>query len=345
MRYRLSLFTPLSLPVIFLSLNLAVISAQTTPAISPSQSANGVSPESSLQPNTVKEDWTVLPLAGSGLSSSAINAELLGKYDQPDYTRELWRVQWRPDDPIDLYIVLPHGVTKPRAILYLYDYRFDTDRFRDEGWCTRATQGGFAAIGFVSALSGQRFHSPRPMKEWFVSQLQEALGSSTHDVQMTLNYLASRGDIDVDQTGIFAQGSGGTIAVLAAQADSRIVALDLLNPWGDWPDWLKDSPQIPEEERPAYLKPGFLDGVSSLDPVTYLPKLHVKTLRIQQSLDDSVTPAAARDKIAAAVPNKENVIRYTDTTQHLNAWRQTGLTAWIKQQLRPSSNVAVAGNQ
>src|ERR1022692_4628664 len=75
--------------------------------------------------------------------------------------------------------------------------------------------------GFVSALTGQRYHD-RPMKEWFVSELPEALGSSVHDVQMILNYLADRNDLDMTRVGMYGQGSGGTIAILAASADPRL---------------------------------------------------------------------------------------------------------------------------
>src|ERR1700733_12071951 len=171
---------------------------------------------------TQLESWTELALDKSGLPPSQFDAVLLGKYETPDYVREYWRVQWRPADPIDVYIVLPHGLSRPRAILYVYDYRFDTERFRSDVWCKAATQGGFAAVGFTSALSLQRQHTPRPMKEWFVSELQEALATSTHDVQMILNFLEKRGDIDATQVAMYGQGSGGTIAILAAAVDPRI---------------------------------------------------------------------------------------------------------------------------
>jgi len=299
-------------------------------------------PPAAVQPEDVAprfsqhEDWSALPLAKSGLNPDTYVAVVLSKTEEPEYTRELVRVQWRAADPIDLYVVLPRGAARSPAILYLYDYRFDTDRFRDDGWCKRATQGGFAAVGFGSALSRQRFHS-RPMKEWFVSELQEALGESTHDVQMVLNYVASRGDIDMNRIGMFAQGSGGAIAVLAAAVDSRIAVLDLLNPWGDWPDWLKESPQIPEDERSAYLAPQFLSGVAGLDPVSYLPRLHLKALRIEQVMDDPVTPPSAKDKLSAAVGTPGLAIRYKDAGAHLAAWRSNGISGWIREQLMPST--------
>jgi hypothetical protein len=284
-----------------------------------------------------KEDWTVLPLEKSGLAISSMKRMSLGKYEFSEYTRELMRVEWRPGDPIDLYVIKPHGVEKPPVVLYLYDYRWDTDRFRDDRWCKQAVQGGVAAVGFVSALSGQRFHAPRPMKQWFVSQLQEALGTSTHDVQMILNYLSSRGDLDTTHVGMFGEGTGGAIAILAASVDSRIVTLDLLNPWGDWPDWLKESKQIPEEERATYLKPEFLERVSMLDPLTYLPRLKDRSLRILQVADDTVTPPSARDKIAAAVSSPEQLVRYSDSTAFIKAARGGSLSSWLPEHLRPST--------
>ena len=82
------------------------------------------------------------------------------------------------------------------------------------------------------------------MKEWFVSQLQESIAASAHDVQMILNYLAMRGDLDMDHVGMFGDGSGASIAILAAAVDPRIKASDLLDPWGDWPDWIAKSTLI-----------------------------------------------------------------------------------------------------
>jgi len=322
-------------------LTTAILRAQTSSV----PAAASLSPNSAVVgnltvPRTHAEDWIALPLDKSGLDPKLFNAVLLSKAEQPTYTRELIRMEWRSGDPIEVTIVIPHGVARPPVILFLYDYTSDTDRFHNDGWCKRATQGGVAAVGFVSALSGQRFHAPRLLTAWFVSEMQEALTTSTHDVQMVLNYLALRNDLDAKSVGMFGQGSGGAIAVLAASVDPRIVALDLLNPWGDWPDWLKDSKQIPEKERAVYLKPQFLQSVSTLDPVTYLPQLKLKSLRIQQVMDDQVTPQAAKDKIAAAVSNPDEVVRYKDVVEHESVWRVSGLSGWLRKQLRPSPEQA-----
>ncbi len=280
------------------------------------------------------EDLKSLSIAGSSLTALPL---LVGETDEmSQYTRELLRVQWRPGDPIDLYVIRPRGVEKPPAVLYLYDYPSETDRFRDDRYCQRVTQGGFAAIGFVSALTGHRYHD-RPMKEWFVSELQESVMKSVHDVQMMLNYLATRGDLDMNQIGMFGVGSGGTIAILAASVDSRIKALDLLNPWGDWPDWMAKSTLIPEAERPRYVTPEFQKRIAFLDPVAYLPKLETQPVRIQDVMEDPVTPAICKKQIESAAPSSAQVVHFDTTRALWDATPGARLFEWIKQKVRPAS--------
>jgi len=250
-------------------------------------------------PSPSAEDITSISLASSQLHPES--PELVEKDVEPEYISEWIKVQWRSDDPIYLYVVRPTNVPKPPVVIYLYDYPAETDIFRDSDWCKHVTAGGYAAVGLVPALNGQRYHG-RPMKEWFVSELQEALAKSAHDVQMVLNYLAERGDVDMNNVGIFGVGAGATIAVAAASADSRIKALDLLDPWGNWPVWMAKSEVIPEEERSRYIKPDFLGGVSPFDPVSLLPRLTTPRVRLNQVAENSSTPADASSKIEAALP-------------------------------------------
>jgi pimeloyl-ACP methyl ester carboxylesterase len=278
------------------------------------------------------EDWSSLSLANSDLVPER---PLLGETDdEPQFTRELLQVKWRQGDPIDLYVIRPKNVAKPPAILYLYSYPSETDVFRNDAYCANATKNGFAAIGFVSALNGHRYTN-RPMKQWFVSELQEALGSSVHDVQMILNYLSTRGDLNMSEIGMFGVGSGATIAVLAAATDPRIKTVDLIDPWGDWPDWMAKSSLIPERERPNYLKPEFLKKVAPLDPVEWLPQLKTQHVRLQQVLDDSVTPIVAQQRIKAAASGTAQIVGFRTTQQFSKALAGDKLLQWMKDQLRP----------
>src|SRR5262249_49099405 len=67
---------------------------------------------------------------------------------------ERWQVKWRDVDPFDLYGVKPGGVERPPVIVYLYGYPATAGAFNNDGWCERVTQGGYAAVGFVAALTG-----------------------------------------------------------------------------------------------------------------------------------------------------------------------------------------------
>jgi hypothetical protein len=312
----------------------ASVSAQ---AVSPQPDRPGNKQEKEKQDQDtgiLTEDWTKLSV--SGLDWQPLPPMPGGTVERPEFTREYVRLQWRQNDAVDVFVVLPRGVRKPHVVLYLYGYPNDLSRFASDEWSKGATEKGFAAVGFVSALTGERARGNRPMKEWFVSELQESLGTTTHDVQMILNYLAQRGDLNTERVGMYAQGSGASIAILAASVDSRIAALDLLNPWGDWPDWLKQSPVVPENQRAAYLRPEFLEKVAMLDPVKILPKLTTPSIRLQQVVDDPNVPPAAKERIAAALPHGAQVLQSENWTTYRKAWQEKKLWSWIKDQLEPA---------
>ncbi|HEX8814928.1 MAG TPA: CocE/NonD family hydrolase [Terriglobales bacterium] len=307
--------------------------------VSAQQSSNQQDPanaSASLRPVGNVEDWSDLTLAKSELHATD---PLLGQKDDLDhFTRELWSVKWRQGDPIDLYVIKPKGVEKPPVVLYLYSFPSETDRFRDNAYCERITAGGFAAVGFVSSMTGQRY-SNRPMKQWFVSELQESLASTVHDVQMVLNYLATRNDLDLTKVGMFGQGSGGTIAILAASVEPRLKAIDVLDPWGDWPDWLAGSAMVKDEERASFLTPEFLSKVAPVDPVRYLPDLKQK-IRILNVVDDDVTPRAAADKINAAAPKSAELVDFKDRKEFFQTVGGGRIFEWVKDELRPPAPAA-----
>src|SRR5208282_1929546 len=150
---------------------------------------------------------------------------------------------------------------------------------------------------------------------------------------MILNYLSTRGDVDMDRVGMFGQGSGGTIALLAAAVDPRIKALDVLDPWGDWPDWLAKSPRVPDEERANYLNPEFLKRVAPFDPVQWLPKLKTQFIRIQDVVDDPITPAICKKQIeSAAAQTTAQIVKYDGAEALRNASSDGKLFRWIKDQ-------------
>ncbi len=258
---------------------------------------------------------------------------LLEKAEFPGFTRELWQMKWRSGDAIDLYVVKPPHMKRPPVVIFLYSFPSDTDRFRNDDYCRTVVKDGFAAIGFVSALTGQRYHD-RPWKEWFVTQLPEALVMTVHDISLILDYLQTRSDLDTRKIGIFGQGSGGTIALLAASVEPRLRAVDVLDPWGDWPDWFQRSSLLLDKDRTSYDEPAFRDKLVSLDPAHVLGKLNGRRLRLQQNEADTITPEVAQKKIAAAVPPRSRLICYRSMDEYTQKAAKNGrILSWLARRL------------
>ena len=276
-----------------------------------------------------KENFSNLTLEGSDLV--AREPVFGSREEKPTFVRELWQLRWRPNDPIDLYIILPRNVKKPPVVLYLYGFPSDTDRFKDDRYCERVTRNGAAAIGFVSALTGQRY-AFRPFKNWFISELPESIASTVHDVQMVLNQLKTREDLDLSRIGMYGQGSGAAIAILAATVDQRIQALDLLDPWGDWPDWFAKANEFPEVERAAYTTPEFQNKLEPLEPAKHLPALKDRRLRIQ-FVQENGEPEEAVKKLEAAAPSNAEINKFHTHQDLFNAYSDGRIFSWMATQL------------
>jgi len=295
-------------------------------------------------PATFHEDLQSLKLDTSGLKAEVPVPGALEDDPSKNFTRQRFQLQWRPDDRLDLYIVRPRGVTKPPVILYLYSFPQDTERFNDDRWCTRVTNGGFAAVGFVSALTGHRYRD-RPPKEWFISELRESLVKSAHDVQMILNHLAEHENLDMNRVAMFGQGSGATIAILASMVDPRIHVLHLVTPWGDWPDWLTRVPIIPAEERNNYLKPGYLKQIASLDPIHTLPKVKAEKILLQNLRQDAVTPGICGERIEKAAPTRTLIDQFGDGRAYASQFAGGKLFDWMKGELQPNAELAATNRR
>jgi len=324
-RFSLSMCAKFIVLVIALSSLSQIVVAQFLPAPTP------IADPSDTRFRDVTEDWT-----SPGLRTSHLHPvpALIGyANDETGYTVELIQVQWRFGDPLDLYVMKPAGIKKPPVILYLYGYPASTDRFKDVGFQKAVTKDGFAAVGFVSALTGHRYHD-RPMREWFISELQECLATSAHDVQMVLDYLATRDDLDMNRVGMFSQGSGASIGILTSAVDPRIKVLDALDPWGDWPVWMATSPFVPEDERASYVTPEFLKKTETLEPIDWLSKIQAKKFRLQDGIFEPNTPPAAKEKLRAAVPANGTVVIYKTPEEFNAVVRNKKDLEWIQRELR-----------
>jgi hypothetical protein len=328
MTYRIQL----NIAALFLSvLCLLVASIPVTASAKASSPAQAPGGDLQLPTGDPRENLHELALRGSTLEAEPPISG--GTAQNADFTRELYQMQWRAGDPIDVFVIRPRGAARPPVAIYLYGFPGEGERFRNDTFCKLVTRGGVAAIGFVPALTGERYHDV-PMRMWFVSELHDSLVKTVHDVQMIANYAASRSDLDSSRIGIFGQGAAATIAGLAATVDARIQIVDLLDPWGDWPNWIAKSKLVPDSERTGYQKPEYLKPLEPLDPIQWLPQLAGRPLKLDDALYETTTPPEAKAKIEAALPAASLLVRYpTQADFEKNALADGKLVAWIQEQL------------
>jgi len=196
-------------------------------------------------------------------------------------------------------------------------------------------------VGLVGAVTGHRTRY-RLMKEWFVSDMAEALASTTHDVQLILDYLAKRGDFDMEHVALFGTGSGGAVAILASAADERIKVLDVLAPWGDWPNWLKETKIVTDEERAKYLTPEFLEQVAPLDPANWLGKIRATQVRIVDIRGNKAMPDKAQESLEAAAPERALLDEYGNGRAFLAQQPSLAVLDWVKFQMKTDSQPQIA---
>lgn len=284
------------------------------------------------------EDWSTPAVDRSIFAKDAPRLAASDQVADGGFIRERYFVNWRPKDPFDLYVIRPKGVSKPPVIVTLYSYPDDTANFKNNAWCEAAVSKGYAVVGFVSAVTGHRVRY-RLTKEWFVLDMQESLATTTHDVQLILDYLKTRGDLDMSRVGMFGVGSGGSVAILASAVDPRLIAVDLLGPWGNWPTWLAQSKIVPDAEREPFLKKEFLEGVALLDPVAWLPKSQAKALRLQDVRRNVSIPDEAQAKLEGAAPDFAVVNQYGNGRAFLTAQPTFAAFDWIKEQLKEGTKL------
>jgi hypothetical protein len=317
-----------------LALGIALLSLARTSAAQFVPASPPIADPADTRFKGVTEDWTSPALSKSSLKPARPLVGYINDYS--GYTVELIQVQWRWGDPLDLYVMKPKGVKKPPVIPKLTASRMKTGR-------KLSPRTALPPWGFVSALTGHRYHD-RPMREWFISELQESLAASAHDVQMVLDYLATRIDLEMSRVGMFTQGSGASIGILTSAVDPRIKVLDALDPWGDWPSWMATSPFVPEEERAEYVKPEFLKKAAALEPIDWLPRVQAKKFRLQDATFELNTPKAAKENLRSAVPPGATVVIYK-TPEEFNALvRDKKGLEWIQRELRSLPDTGAASS-
>jgi hypothetical protein len=103
---------------------------------------------------------------------------------------------------------------------------------------------------------------------------------------------------------------------------------------------MQRSVVIPEEERPAYMKPEFLKKVADFDPVKLLPTLKTPHIRLNQLNDDfPSTPEEAKQQMEAALPVAAEHHRFETSVAFYSEVASGGrVFDWLKLQIKATDS-------
>jgi hypothetical protein len=99
---------------------------------------------------------------------------------------------------------------------------------------------------------------------------------------------------------------------------------------------MQKSAVIPDEERPAYVKPEFLKKVADFDPVKLLPGLKTPHIRLNQLNDDvASTPEEAKKRLEESLPATAEHHRFESSMAFYGEVASGGrVFDWLKLQIK-----------
>jgi dienelactone hydrolase len=178
-------------------------------------------------------------------------------------------------------------------------------------FCHSLNQGGTTALFLKMPYYGPR-REPGVNRRMIAEDPEETVAGMTQavlDIRRAAAFLASQEDVDADRLGIMGVSLGGITAALAAEAEPRLNNVCLLLAGGDFPKIALESAEF-KKERDRFLASGkdparLLEGVRSVDPLTYGELLRERRVLMLNAKSDEVIPRACTEALWTAAGKPE----------------------------------------
>jgi dienelactone hydrolase len=254
-----------------------------------------------------------------------LDARVLKREDAPAYTREKVVFTGGRGDRVPAFVMLPKGAKAPHPVVLLIDgWMGGKDRWwEDDTW----PRGGLAikalaAHGFAAFVLDAQFHGERAAKQGYlpVEELvcrecrnlrREMIVESVVDHRRALDYLASRGDMDMDRVGALGHSMGGVMTFALAALEPRLkVAVSCV---------------IPARRGETWTSRAF-------SPYTFAPRIRIPMLMLMGRSDplyDADDARALLEQLASA----DKALDFYDAGHRLPAEYVPRSLAWLRQRL------------
>lgn len=199
-----------------------------------------------------------------------------------------------PGRQLNLAVYEPENTASPRpAVALLHGGGWRYGNYRETGeWPRRLTEAGYTVISIEYRLSSDTYHP------WQDSP------ADVHDALLYIRQYSAELQIDTERIALMGQSAGGHLALLEAYRSGTASAVIALYAPVDLALDYRTSRDKSAELDFIGGPPGqYRDRYRSLSPITYVDTAAARTLLVQGTYDDLVSPGNAR-LLADALRNK-----------------------------------------
>jgi dienelactone hydrolase len=176
------------------------------------------------------------------------------------------------------------------------------------------TKQGYACIAIDAKYHGER---PKGPAAFALLKLpydgRDALAQTVVDLRRTIDYLASRGDIDMTRIGYIGYSMGALLGAIVSGVDARVACPVLIVGGGNW-DALVSKSILPlagdRDVKNADVRKGITDALAPLDPALWVGLISPRPVLMINGETDNIVPSASSKALHAAARQPKKIVWY-----------------------------------
>jgi uncharacterized protein len=176
---------------------------------------------------------------------------------------------------------------------------------------------GYAVIAIDIEYHGERKEAGKDVLSTDIEDDARALSQTVVDLMRTVDYLASRGDIDMNGIGYIGASLGSFLGAVFAGVDERVKSVFLIVGGGDWEKMLATSKVGPFDGiRDLYKQKGlpysdYDKRMDAVEPLNYIGLVSPRPLLMVNCSNDKYVPKENAEELYDAAKDPKKIEWYT----------------------------------